>query len=73
MNPFKTLAEARKYADDIAKLRGEPVCIFKVAKNTAAYAYGYRLGTFLADSEREAYERDGAVVLETVYCKGENA
>lgn len=72
MNAIKTLAEARKYAIDIAKLRNEPVHIFKVAKGTVAYEYGYRLGTCL-DSEREAYERDGVNFLETIYCKGEAA
>ena len=68
----KTERQATGYAQRMAYLTEEPWHWFVIPEGTGAYLHGGRWGTF-RDSQRAAYEADGAVVSGTAYPERANA
>lgn len=59
---FKTEKKAREYGDRIKTMTGKTHMVFKVPGGTSAAAMGYKFAT-CEESERAAYEKDGAVFV----------
>lgn len=60
---FTTAKKAQEYGDRIKKMTGKTRLVFKVPPGTSAAAMGYRFAT-CEESERAAYEKDGAVFVD---------